>query len=196
VDKSLLQSNSSGKYTIQPLLRQYAAERLSEFIDTTTLAGTEINTDVPITTRDPVTNLPNKILFRDFFLYALKRAKRHQLNVILLIIDVKSIKNWSQSTQKSKPDFLNTQIIEPITQTIRESDIFARLTEDKFAIILEDIPDLDHAPILIQKIRAAIHLQNHSEDEHEKKIIIGMSTYPNDGDDVSTLMNCAISNLQ
>ena len=103
--------------------------------------------------------------------------------------------NWSRTTNTLNPDFLKTEIIEPITQSIRESDIFARLTEEKFAIILEDVPDLDHVPILIQKIHTAIYSPDLGNGVREKIINIGVSTYPLDGQDVSTLLNRAISNL-
>ena len=136
-DKSLIQINSSGFYAIQPLLRQFAAEKLSDHVNSGIPNPVEDEVDLSIHTFDPITNLPNKVLFRYSFKNAITRARRTQHNVVLLLVEV-TVREGGPGTKKIPIDNKTIKsFAKYLKEIVRESDIVSHLLTGKFAILLE-----------------------------------------------------------
>jgi EAL domain-containing protein (putative c-di-GMP-specific phosphodiesterase class I) len=81
-----------------------------------------------------------------------------------------------------------------LTMCVRESDAVSRHGEDQFVILLSEIEQASHAIVSVRKILAAI-AEPHDVAGHGLRITasIGVSLYPDDGDDAETLLRNADS---
>lgn len=87
---------------------------------------------------DPLTNLANRVLFRDRVEHALARAKRQKAQVAVLFLDLDNFKNINDSLGHATGDSLLKTITERLQACVRTTDTVARLGGDEFAILLED----------------------------------------------------------
>lgn len=188
-DKSLIQINSSGYYSIQPLLRQFASEKLSEYVDSGESAIQEDDVGISIPTFDPITNLPNKVLFRYSFQNAISRARRTQQNVILMFVEIGTQASEKDQGKASLDDKTIQAFAKYLRRIIRESDILAHLVRGKFAILLEGFRYPNAGPIVRNKILKDIDSIDHLP--RDISVNIGYSVYPEDSDSVAELWEIA-----
>ena len=136
-DKSLIQINSSGFYAIQPLLRQFASEKLADHVDSEIPNPVEDEVDLSIHTYDPITNLPNKVLFRYSFENAITRARRTQHNVVLLLLEV-TVREGGPGTKEIPIDNKTTKALARyLEKIVRESDIVSHLLQENLRSCLK-----------------------------------------------------------
>ena len=194
VDRSLIQKNSSGYYLIQPVLRQYAVEKLEEIYTPNTMEDDLsyfASEDLSIT-RDPITQLPNRVLFRDLFKQTLAIGRRRGKYVALMIVELENIHTLKRDLDPEKLNLLIKQAGEVLAKTVRDSDIVATLAPGKFAIILESISEPHDGTVVAQKIRSGFDKAfMHLPDGSKVNVHIGISVYPEDGEDISGLLNAA-----
>jgi GGDEF domain-containing protein len=75
---------------------------------------------------------------------------------------------------------------------VRDCDVVSHLVPGKFAIILENISQLEDGGLVTRKIRTnfeAINLV--SSNGTAISLSFGISLYPNDGENIAELLNCA-----
>ncbi len=137
---------------------------------------------------DSLTGLPNRNLFLDRINVALKRAERSDCQLALLMLDLDRFK-WINDTLGHKVgDIILQETASRLMQSIRESDTVARLGGDEFAIILPEITHFSDAETIANKIFSSFK-KPLSIEGHEIHIAgsIGITLYPNDGNNVDTL---------
>ena len=88
---------------------------------------------------DPLTDLANRVLFRDRVEHALARRQGQPLAVLFLDID--DFKTVNDSLGHSAGDELLLAVADRIRSCMRDGDTAARLGGDEFAMLLEDTPD-------------------------------------------------------
>ncbi len=142
---------------------------------------------------DALTNLPNRTLFRDRLEQALAFARRlEQKKVALLFIDLDRFKLINDTLGHDAGDVLLRQIALRLQQTVRESDTVARLGGDEFTILLPDVDNENVALHIAQKVldrlQEPVRL---AERDYFVSASIGISFYPDDGEDADTLMKHA-----
>lgn len=192
VDRSLIQKNSSGYYLIQPMLRQYAAERLKEIyeFDHSELSFfSRGNKDI---TRDAITGLPNKVLFRDLLKQSLAIGRRRSQYVALIVVEIDNINKLMPTLKADDLNRIIAKVARVLTQTVRNSDTVAHLIPGKFAIILEQIARYPDGAVVTRNInqnldRAFIVLP----DGSKVTVSMGVSVYPQDSEDMVELLNFA-----
>ncbi|HEX8960668.1 MAG TPA: EAL domain-containing protein [Geobacteraceae bacterium] len=141
---------------------------------------------------DPLTNLPNRILFYDRLRQALTKASRAKREVAVLFLDLDRFKNINDTLGHTTGDQVLCKVAKLLKRLVRESDTVARLGGDEFLIILEGLDDLTHAGVIAQKLLGA--LSNAILIEGQELYVtgsIGLSIYPADSDNVEGLMKCA-----
>jgi diguanylate cyclase (GGDEF)-like protein/PAS domain S-box-containing protein len=102
---------------------------------------------------DPLTGLPNRLLFRDRLRHALTRGQRECTPTALLIIDLDGFKAVNDRLGHPMGDLLLVQAAERLRSVLRASDTAARLGGDEFAIVCETTGSAE-AEVLAHRVRA------------------------------------------
>ncbi len=141
---------------------------------------------------DAVTGLPNRVLFQDRLHHALERAGRARERVGLLFLDLDRFKDVNDTLGHSAGDSLLKQAANRIREEVRRQDTVCRLGGDEFTIILESMAEPQEAALVAEKVLGAVARPFRVEG-HEvfATASIGISLYPADGRDVSTLLKNA-----
>lgn len=141
---------------------------------------------------DPLTDLPNRLLFRDRLQHALEHARREQRRLAVLFLDLDRFKNINDSLGHTAGDQLLVKVASRISGAVRREDTVARMGGDEFTILMEDLRQEEDASHLAQKLIEALAAPCRI-DEREFFITcsIGISLYPRDGKDADTLLRNA-----
>ncbi|OGQ99474.1 MAG: hypothetical protein A2521_00795 [Deltaproteobacteria bacterium RIFOXYD12_FULL_57_12] len=141
---------------------------------------------------DPLTNLPNRLLFQDRLQMMMIKAQRHKHQVAILFLDLDRFKKINETLGHEVGDRMLVEIGQRLQNTLRKSDTVARMSGDEFAIILDDIRDARYVGVVARKIKQALakHIQV-GDYELFISTSIGISIYPTDGTEVEGLMRCA-----
>ncbi len=141
---------------------------------------------------DPLTKLPNRLLFNARLTHSLSRIKRTGDNVAVLMIDLDGFKLINDEFGHQAGDHVLEVVAERLTANTRSEDTVARLGGDEFVVVLEDIMEItgatDIARKLIQEISQPILL--------DKNIMtvtasVGIALSSMNGDNSKTLINSA-----
>ncbi len=104
--------------------------------------------------RDPLTGLPNRIIFSDRVRHAFARAKRRPDNSFaVLFLDLDGFKFVNDSLGHLAGDLLLVEVARRLSRCIRREDTAARLGGDEFAILLEDLSGLDEGIAVVERIQ-------------------------------------------
>jgi diguanylate cyclase (GGDEF)-like protein len=95
--------------------------------------------------RDHLTELPNRLYFRERLSQTLAAADRTQRQVALLLFDIDGFKSVNDTLGHEAGDRLLYVIAERVGQRIRHADTFARLGGDEFVVLMETIRDKSDA---------------------------------------------------
>jgi diguanylate cyclase (GGDEF)-like protein/PAS domain S-box-containing protein len=87
---------------------------------------------------DPLTELPNRILFTDRLRQALSRAKRRHQGIAIMFMDLDNFKVVNDSLGHQTGDRLLKLVSKRISDLLRPEDTVARLGGDEFVFLLED----------------------------------------------------------
>lgn len=133
---------------------------------------------------DPLTDLPNRILFKDRLEQAVIHARRNNSIFAVMYLDLDRFKNINDSLGHLVGDLLLVEVGKRLKDCLRKQDTVARLGGDEFSIIVTEISHIETAGELAQKIISAIS-QPLSIEENEIFITtsIGISTFPSDSDE-------------
>ncbi len=137
---------------------------------------------------DGLTGLPNRNLFLDRINIAIKLAQRDKKQLALLMLDLDRFK-WINDTLGHKAgDILLQETAKRLINSVRKSDTVARLGGDEFAIILTEISCFSDAETIANKIFLAFKTPLFIEgNEVHISGSIGITIYPDDGDNVDSL---------
>jgi diguanylate cyclase (GGDEF)-like protein len=143
---------------------------------------------------DPLTGLPNRALLHDHGARALGRARRGNNHVAILFIDLDRFKTINDSLGHSVGDALLKEVSLRIRQTVRDFDTVARMGGDEFVVLLTDLHDPASAGSVAQHILDSLSKVT-VIDGHELHVTpsIGVSLFPDDGNDFSELLKYADS---
>jgi diguanylate cyclase (GGDEF)-like protein len=140
---------------------------------------------------DPLTGLPNRILFMDRLAQTIARAHRNNELTAVLYIDLDHFKKVNDTLGHAIGDLLLQNVAKRLMDCLREGDTIARLGGDEFSMII-DANDVNNCTIVAQKILTALN-KNFILDGHVVQISgsIGTSLYPNDSSDIQALLHFA-----
>ncbi|WP_426191155.1 EAL domain-containing protein [Massilia sp. DWR3-1-1] len=140
---------------------------------------------------DPLTALPNRVLFNDRLAHALQRAARLHAQLAILFIDLDRFKNVNDTLGHQVGDELLKQVALALAAQLREGDTLARLGGDEFIVLLEDV-DADGAGRVAGKL-VAMFEQPFMVADYELFVTgsVGISVYPLDTSDANLLIRNA-----
>ena len=138
---------------------------------------------------DPLTSLPNRILFQSRFEEALENTRRTNNKAALLFLDLNGFKQVNDSLGHEIGDTLLKHVAIRIKSAIRERDTIARLGGDEFAVILSDIKEIETAVHVAESIIRKFDDPYHINDSLvEVGVSIGISMYPDHSEEMSDLL--------
>ncbi|MDP9351864.1 MAG: EAL domain-containing protein, partial [Chloroflexota bacterium] len=105
---------------------------------------------------DPLTGLPNRVLFAERLGHALVRATRHNQPVAVLYLDLDRFKWINDSLGHDVGDALLVAIADRLRICLRPGDTAARLGGDEFVVLLEDIAGEPDAKAVAERIDKAL----------------------------------------
>lgn len=161
---------------VQDITEQRAAQERIEFL----------------ATRDPLTELPNRLLLRDRITHAMAGAARSGTQLALLFIDLDQFKTINDSLGHWVGDELLKQVAARLASCVRMEDTLARLGGDEFVLLLQGLTDSQAASQVASKVLSLL-ARPYLIEGHQlsSSCSIGISLYPTDGEDAQALMKNA-----
>lgn len=142
-----------------------------------------------LATHDVLTGLPNRALFLDRLGQSLIRAKRNNTLVGVMFIDLDRFKRVNDTLGHSSGDQLICEVAKRLRHAARADDIVSRLGGDEFVVVIGDISHTRHILQVVEKMlgvaSSPYHIAGH---DLFCSCSIGISVYPSDGEDTSTLL--------
>jgi len=141
---------------------------------------------------DLLTGLPNRALFKDRLGQAMVQAKRHGQTMATLFLDMDHFKVVNDTLGHLVGDGLLQALAQRLRGSLREGDTLSRIGGDEFMLLLPHIRTRDNAAYIAQKIIASLK-QPFSIEGHElyASMSIGIAIFPDDGDNIETLIKHA-----
>ena len=137
---------------------------------------------------DPLTELPNRILFADRIKQALHRAERNKEQVALLFIDLDRFKSVNDTLGHAAGDTILKEVASRLQNCLRQADTVSRFGGDEFNVLLTQISKEEEVKMIAHKILKALEWPYQVEgQEIFLSGSIGIALYPKDGQDAMSL---------
>ncbi len=158
------------------------------FTDITVLKRSQQQLD-HLAHHDPLTDLPNRVLFNMRLTHALSHARRSGQRVGVLFLDLDRFKDVNDTLGHPVGDALLQQVAQRFQQRMRETDTIARTGGDEFIVVAEDVEASGGLAQVAQKLLDVFQetFRVGGADIH-LGASIGISLFPDDGDDAETLV--------
>ncbi len=142
--------------------------------------------------RDALTGTPNRALMLDRLETAIAMARRHEMCIAILFLDIDRFKEINDTLGHAVGDEVLHLVATRLQSILRHSDTVSRHGGDEFLVLLSEITHAADAVLIAEKMLAALAAPCRVR-EHELHLSasIGISIYPEHGDDVATLINYA-----
>jgi diguanylate cyclase (GGDEF)-like protein len=141
---------------------------------------------------DPLTALPNRLLFRDRLAQELANAVSGLSRGALLYIDLDHFKRVNDSVGHTAGDQLLTIVAQRLRSCIKDGDTVARLGGDEFTVILRNVADPDAASAVAERIIESLQLPvNIAGRDCFVCASIGITLFPDDATTIEDLMRNA-----
>jgi diguanylate cyclase (GGDEF)-like protein len=141
---------------------------------------------------DPLTGLPNRVLFADRISQAIRRAARCGDEVAVFLMDLDRFKEVNDTLGHHSGDLLLQELGARLQRALRASDSVARLGGDEFGVLLPDLADRQAIEEVVDRIRAAVERPFYVQDlPLAIETSIGVSIFPEHGQDVDALLQKA-----
>ncbi|VAW63041.1 diguanylate cyclase/phosphodiesterase (GGDEF & EAL domains) with PAS/PAC sensor(s) [hydrothermal vent metagenome] len=143
---------------------------------------------------DALTGLINRFSLEERLSQAIHTAERNKTQLALIFIDMDRFKLINDTLGHAAGDDLLIEVANRLKQSVRESDIVARIGGDEFVIVLTEIKDsLSAAPIarsIIKKLGELYIINNQNVFSSPS---MGISLFPSDACDANSLLKNADS---
>ncbi|MCS0582763.1 EAL domain-containing protein [Massilia pinisoli] len=141
---------------------------------------------------DPLTGLPNRLLFHDRLQHAMVRAARDGRQLAVMFIDLDRFKTVNDTLGHHIGDELLKQVAGELAQCLRAGDTLARLGGDEFIVLLEDVDGASGARHVAEKLMRLFERPVVVSD-YELFVTgsVGISLFPHDAVDMNVLIRNA-----
>lgn len=141
---------------------------------------------------DQLTGLPTRLLLIDRLNQAIGRGRRHKVFIAVFFLDLDNFKSINDTFGHEIGDEILNAFSERLQKSVREGDTLARIGGDEFVISLQDIVSTGDIKIIAEKILLSLKAPFFISD-HELFVTtsMGISVFPNDGDETAILLRNA-----
>jgi diguanylate cyclase (GGDEF)-like protein/PAS domain S-box-containing protein len=141
---------------------------------------------------DFLTGLPNRLLLNDRIGQAIASAPRKTKRLAVLFLDLDGFKHINDSLGHPTGDRLLQSVAWRLVECVRASDTVSRQGGDEFVVLLSEDAHWVDAALVARRMLHSV-AQPHSIDQRDLHITtsIGLSVYPDDGEDAETLIKNA-----
>ena len=141
---------------------------------------------------DTLTGLPNRSLWASRASQALAFARRHQLKLAVLFLDLDNFKTINDTLGHPVGDRLLSSAAGRLSACLRDEDVLARIGGDEFVILLPKLNRSDDAAVVARKLLESL-TQPFDIDGQELTVStsIGIAVYPGNGSDIDVLLKHA-----
>ncbi|WP_423681123.1 MULTISPECIES: putative bifunctional diguanylate cyclase/phosphodiesterase [unclassified Undibacterium] len=140
---------------------------------------------------DSLTGLPNRTLFMDRLRQAISNARRYQRQLAILFLDLDRFKEINDTQGHDVGDQVLMQVAQRFEATLRGEKTLARLGGDEFIVVTE-VEDQVAAAMIAERLQQTLTTPLCIGDDHfSVGVSIGLSFYPEDGNNADDLMKCA-----
>jgi diguanylate cyclase (GGDEF)-like protein len=137
-------------------------------------------------THDRLTGLVNRAVFLDRLGRIIARSDRRYVRCAVLYVDLDHFKRVNEELGQAAGDACLAQIATRVAARIRRSDTFARIAEDEFALIAEEVGREDEAVKIADTVQGTIRAIASVEGQRvDLSASIGIALYPGAAHDVS-----------
>jgi diguanylate cyclase (GGDEF)-like protein len=182
-------------YRNGPAADPYLARSGSQFAERLAVALSKSERDERLYKQahfDPLTSLPNRILFRDRLAQEIANATAGLSRGALLYIDLDHFKRVNDSVGHGAGDQLLTIVAQRLRSCVKDGDTVARLGGDEFTIILRNVADSNSARLIGERIIESLQLPvNIGGRDHFVCASIGITLFPDDGSVIDDVMRNA-----
>ncbi|MBD1829792.1 EAL domain-containing protein [Microcoleus vaginatus GB1-A2] len=141
---------------------------------------------------DPLTGLPNRLLFNERLSLALASAHQNAEMLAVIFLDLDRFKNVNDTLGHPVGDLLLQSVSRRLTNCLRVGDSIARWGGDEFTVLLYNINSPDEATKICQQIIQTLSTPFDFEGlELYTKASLGIALAPYDGEDAETLLKNA-----
>jgi diguanylate cyclase (GGDEF)-like protein len=191
-EQSIVRAFSSGAtdYVSKPINFSVIKQRVARLIK-----ASKAEQDVKkLAYHDPLTSLPNRTYLKQQLAVTVNRAATEKQRFAILFLDLDRFKMINDTMGHDAGDLLLKAVAERIRHCVRENDFVARLGGDEFTVVLENIANLEGASNVAEKIcRSVARPFVFMQQKMFVTTSIGISIFPDDGEDVSALIKHADS---
>ena len=141
---------------------------------------------------DDLTGLPNKALFTDRLRQAISRIEHYEKCAGVLFIDIDRFHLINDTLGAYLGDALLKEVGKRLQEVVREGDTVSRFGSDEYAVALNDVSKSEDIICILEKLRKT--LSEPIKKEGEEVVLtfsIGISVYPDDTNNVATLIQNA-----
>ncbi|HKU72186.1 MAG TPA: EAL domain-containing protein [Burkholderiales bacterium] len=145
-----------------------------------------------VASHDPLTGLFNRSMFNERLQQALAQATRFERSLALLFIDLDGFKVVNDTIGHNGGDQLLSELASRLRSTLREGDVIGRMGGDEFVVLIEEFTEpvqvAEVAKKVLETVVRPFVLQGR---EFEVTASLGISIFPDDGQEAQTLLKNA-----
>lgn len=145
---------------------------------------------------DPLTGLPNRLLFDDRLAHGLEQAKRHSRTLVVLFVDLDDFKAINDTYGHDAGDQVLKAIAQRLKESARGDDTVSRHGGDEFLYLLMEVGDEGDLKSVVEKIIKTIHAPCDIDNDARRVSLtvhasIGIALFPKDGETAEALIQSA-----
>lgn len=137
---------------------------------------------------DLLTDLPNRLLLNARLKHSIERSEREKTKLAVLYVDIDNFKDINESYGYVVGDAVIQEVASKMGGIIRREDTIGRIGGDEFIIVLESLQDLNECERILKEI---VKVFDESIYDFQLSASIGITIYPDDGEDAQSLFKNA-----
>jgi diguanylate cyclase (GGDEF)-like protein len=141
---------------------------------------------------DELTGLPNRYWIQQYLPKAIEEARKRGGALAVLFVDLDGFKTVNDALGHAAGDELLCTVGKRLKTAVRPRDHVVRLGGDEFVVVLEHVGGTGDVEHVVERVLGAFRDNFHLQ--HTKHVLgasIGISLFPEDGDDAQTLLKNA-----